>query len=366
MRTLVPHPSASVWRKARPRNGWTLTCVVLLCALCGSLAWLLEGVADVGHRPHMCSVKLPPVISGDREQTMAHTFELVNNTSHPVALRDVWTSCSCTQATLANRSLRPQESTTLSVVGRPRVQGGENFAKCTVKAECGCSWIFELRSTSYPRVQVLPGAQVLDLGSADPGTGCTQRVDVVEYVLSVDSLSAEPILTCTSPFVVVTLPKVTDDALSDDMKRRVTSFLLTVDTLAPPGRHSAEMAVVVPGVRAEPISRGVAFTIRSLYDVSPAERIYLGRLRSSDPPITRDVKIRRLDGRPLRDCTARASHPGIVATVRDDESDASAITVRIEIDPARFEASFHEEVVIDTKDEVQPALPIVVSALIRP
>ena len=239
----------------------------------------------------------------DLDDSIEHRFTLQNRGDEPVRIREIRTSCTCTEATLSTDELGPGEHAELRLVAEvPRI-GRDNRVFCTLETDHPTHplWTYELHYRSYPRIGV--EGHALDLGTLEPGTGGTSGLHGATWVDAYAPVGESSLSLRVDPLDGPLRPRIEGPIEEEQieggavLRRR---YRLVVELLPGESRRDGAHAVGVTIRSGEEHARNVSVTWRqtSALEVTP-NAVFFGSL-GAGADATRTVTIRSRDGRAFR------------------------------------------------------------------
>lgn len=129
-----------------------------------------------------------PVFAPETKK-ITHTFRVRNTTGRTVRIVDVKPSCSCSSATIKDRTLKPWQETELEIAANVPNAYSRGLISCILKADDQNfpDWSYSLRFESLPRLMLDRGSAIFgNFSSSDLDSGGVLKAPPAPIELTVD------------------------------------------------------------------------------------------------------------------------------------------------------------------------------------
>ena len=316
--------------------------------------------ADPADPPHRFTFDFPPTQVDEEHPSLVCRLPVTNPTGRPVRIVDVQTTCGCTKAELSARELPPGAGATLVVEVNLRGRDGpfQNTTRLVTDDPSSPAWEYEVRTVALPRAQFAP--RTLFVGLVETGESRTAEAAVLLTVPAGAEFPRLESVTASSPAVTVEPQPATTEEVAGGRRMRVP-LRLAVRGGELTGAEGATVTATCawPGGRTAE-SLPLNWTVQGPLSVSPSG-VFFGSAGSAAGPVTRQVLVRRADGRPLRLSNLSSDHPAVSCRVASEAADRWVLEVKL--DPDRLDGPVVGRIQAETDHPRQPRLRVEFSAL---
>jgi hypothetical protein len=268
---------------------------------------------------------------------------------------------------MKDKLIEPGSRSALTMVADLRRKHGPVHVICTLKAATGETWMCDLQTTLYSRLECTPSQ--FSFGIIEPQKEATAQGAICVY--SRNSVPPMPAFSANSDSrdLRVSPGESTVEQLGDGvMVRRVPLTLSRLATASVGyGRVRKSLQVdVVCDARHFDLAVPVTWAIRSAFEVVPG-RAFFGQLPRASSRVEKQLRIRRLDGKSFRVTDVKPTNSMFLIHYQD-VGKAVAHTVKVLFDPTRIRPDQHfvfGELNVSTDNAGEPILQIPLAAILR-
>lgn len=299
---------------------------------------------------------LPPVFASDTNQ-ITHTFSLRNDTSETVKIKRIIQSCSCTNADLSQKEIRPGESATFTMKVNVQNRVGPQIINARLVSDRDDSWLCELRTVIHRAVHFVPDNLSVGLVNRDEKKEILVTLELtgrsIDNIPTIEKLSAEG---CE----VSQLPPGVPEKLQLDAYKLNCPVRLLVLPSSQVGEHKSSLtASIRRNGQIETCTLPVQWLVRSSYKLTPS-RAFFGKV--GNEKVAETVTIKRINGENLRVKSVHADHPAIQCELVND-GDTKSTKIKIQLLAEKLEGPFWGEITVEADDSVEPKIKIPIAAI---
>lgn len=302
---------------------------------------------------------LPPLLV--REQNVLHhRFTVVNPFQRLVHFSSVSHSCACSDVIISQDALMPGESLDLWIDARLDGRTGPQTFHCTLKEANGIIWEYALSVILLRSVEVSDSS--VQFGLVQPG--CSAEKGVIVKLHSIDRTDFPDVvgISATDPLEVST--RVIDERYEAQVWVRTIGIDVRLKPLQSAGDGSGRISVNwKDSGQVNEIQIPVGWQVRSAFILSPL-RIFMDCDSRGSQPVSREITIRRRDGKPFQLRNPRCPSDAFDFTL-DQPEDLTSATIQVVLYPVRARAFEFTEVVLETNIEQEKQVRIPVSTRIK-
>jgi hypothetical protein len=298
----------------------------------------------------------------DEKTAIYHTFTIRNDTGRPVQFTRIQQSCACTSAQLGKMHLEQGDQTTLGIEVRLHGRHGPQRFSCTVIDDESRNWVYDLEVTLYESGQ-FEGNSILHFGEVDPKSECERRVDFLLCSRNPADLDRTINFQSDLENIQLKIGNAVRSVFQDGIHVARVPINVILRAPACSGMGRTTLHARVDGLVQRDWVKEVAWIVRPLFIIEPRQ-VFFGAVAPGDPPVTRQIRIRREDGMPFNVRSIRPINDAVagIATISNDRAE---VTMDFKIEPHLFAKTFWIEAELETDHPIQPKLRIPIACVKR-